>query len=85
MVTDLVRKKDYDGLKAMSQKNIFNVWYEFDFGQHNDLGVHGACPMEHLHWIQLGMYKYARSSFFDQTGIKSQLSVTINLIAAQMG
>ena len=85
MVSDLVRKKDYDGLKEISQKDIFNVWYEFDFGQHNDLGVHGACPMEHLHWIQLGMFKYARSSFFDQTGVKSELSKTINLIATQMG
>ena len=84
MVTDLVRKKDYEGLKAISQQYIFNVWYEFDFGQHNDLGVHGACPMEILHWIQLGMYKYTRSSFFDQTGVDSQLSITINLIASQM-
>lgn len=85
MVTDLVRKKDYAGLKAISQQYIYNVWYEFDFGHHNGLGVHGACPMEHLHWIQLGMYKYARSSFFDQTGVDSQLSITINLIASQMG
>ena len=78
MVTHLVRKKDCDGLKAVSQQHTHNVWCEFDFGEHNDLGVHGACPMEHLHWIQLGTCKHARSSFFDQTGVDSQLSVTIN-------
>ena len=35
---------------------------------HNDCGVHGACPLEVLHWISLGQYKYIRGMFFFQTG-----------------
>ena len=61
------------------------MWCEFDFGSHNNSGVHGACPMEMLHWIQLGMYKYTRANFFAQTGKSSKLSKSINIIASQMG
>ena len=84
-IRPLVAKRDYVGLKEISQQCIFNVWYEFEFASHNECGVHGACPMEMLHWIQLGMYKYTRENFFFQTGKTSRLSKLINTIASEMG
>lgn len=85
MLSKLVRKKDLVGLKNLSQHNIFNVFYDLPFGLHNDLGIHGACPMDLLHWLQLGKHKYSRSSFFEQTGKGTEMSRAINTIAAQMG
>jgi len=81
----LVAKRDYVGLKEISQQLIFNVWYEFEFGPHNNCGVHGSCPMELLHWVDLGMFKYTRQNFFAQTGKTSKLSRLINTIASEMG
>ena len=85
MITQLVRKNELGQLKSISQQDIFNVWYEFEFGSHNKLGIHGACPMELLHWIQLGIYKYAREALFSQFGPFSQLSQRFNELATQMG
>lgn len=85
MISELIRKRDMDGLKQLSQQFIFNMWYEFGFGLHNQLSIHGACPMELLHWIQLGMYKYSRSTFFERLGPYSEISRTINTIASEMG
>ena len=85
MITQLVRKNDLEELKRVSQQDIFNVWYEFEFGLHNKLGIHGACPMELLHWIQLGIYKYAREALFGRFGPYSHLSRRFNELASQMG
>ena len=85
LISRLVAKKDEVGLQKLSQQFIFNVWYEFMFGLHNQLGVHSACPMEMLHWIQLGVFKYTRQNFFDQIGPDSQLAKEINIIAISMG
>ena len=68
MITELVRKKDLDALKLISQSNVFNAWYEIWVGLHNKCGVHGACPIEVLHWILLGMFKYTRGMLFEQCG-----------------
>jgi hypothetical protein len=54
MLIEYIRKNDMDGLKTLSQQFIFNTWYEFWIGLQNKLGIHRACPMELLHWIQLG-------------------------------
>ena len=85
MMVEWVRKYDLWELKRLSQQDIYNVWYEFEFGLHNNLGIHGACPMELLHWIQLGIYKYIREAIFEQFGPYSKLSKDINEIASQMG
>ena len=63
---------------------IWNVWYQFKFGQHNDWGVHGATPLEALHWIQLGMFGYTRGNMFNQTG-KGKLGKAFNEIATHIG
>ena len=85
MITELVRKKDLDGLRGMSQKFIWNAWYEIWFGLHNDFGIHGACPLEILHWVLLGMYKYSREMFFMQTGDKTILAGAMNICCSSLG
>ena len=86
MMTELVRlgKASENDLKELSQKLIWNAWYELRFGLHNDWGVHGATPMELIHWIQLGMFKYSRDMLFEQTG-KGKLGENVNNVATQMG
>ena len=61
-ITAMVKSKDTDGLKATSQQMLWNAWYELKFGKHNDEGIHGATPLEILHWIQLGQFGYSRES-----------------------
>ena len=78
MIQPLVEAQDTEALQAMSQQMIDNVWYSVKFGSHNDTGIHGATLLEILHWLQLGKYKYDRSSFFEQTGKDSILSEQIN-------
>jgi len=85
MIEALIRKNDLTALKAMSQQPFWNAWYELTFGQHNDFGIHGACPIEVLHWIMLGMYKYDRESLFNQTGTDSILGKRLNTIATHIG
>ena len=72
-------------LKKLSQHNIINALYPIRFGLHNNHGVHGACPMEMLHAINLGIFKYTRDCFFDQIGATSALAVTINSLGREYG
>lgn len=85
MIQDLIDAQDEEGLKAVSQQNIQNAWYLCRFGSHNILGIHGASPLELLHWLQLGKYKYQRQMFFAQSGKSSNLSKSINKLAVLMG
>jgi len=86
MVQDLVNAGDIDGLKAiLSQQYFENCWYKVRFGQHNDYGIHGACPLEVLHWLQIGKYGYVRNMFFDQLGKKLILAKKFNGIAHALG
>jgi len=64
----LCRKKDLIGLKSISQQPIENAFYKVQFGTHNGQGIHGACPMDMLHAILLGIFKYIRETFFVQIG-----------------
>ena len=67
-MVELINNKDKDGLTGISQKELWNAWYELGFGLHNDRSIHGAAPMEILNWIQLGQFKYLRQMLFKQTG-----------------
>ena len=57
-----VRKNDLVALKNMSQHCIKNSMYKLRFGCHNEQGIHGACPMDMLHAILLGVFHYVRDS-----------------------
>ena len=62
------RGNDVEGLRQISQKCVANAFHKCQFGLHNRQGVHGACPMEMLHHVQLGIFKHARDAFFLQLG-----------------
>ena len=85
MIQELVDNNDEDGLKDISQQTIQNCWYKIRFASHNKLGIHGACPLEVLHWFQLGKYKYLRGMFMGQTGKDSILTKKMNALVKSMG
>ena len=84
MIRGMVKNRDQKGLKNLSQKYLWNAWHELRFGSHNDLGIHGATPMEIIHWIQLGQFKYSREMLFHQTG-EGNLGVELNVVATTLG
>ena len=84
-IQQLVDNKDLDSLKSISQQNIQNAWYKIRFSPESDRGIHGACPSEMLHALLLGIFKYTRDCFFEQTGKSSQLSDDLNALAQKYG
>jgi len=84
-IEPLCKAGNVEALKAMSQQCIDNCWYQIKLGLHNKLGIHGACPFELLHWLQLGQYKYCRGCFFFQVGKTSIAGDSINTLAKLMG
>lgn len=84
-IQKLVDQEDLDGLKRLSQQCIENATYKLRFGLHNALGVHSATPLEMLHALLLGIFKYVRDIFFEQTGESSTLSTEINALASELG
>jgi hypothetical protein len=57
MIRQLVADGDLDGLRALSQHPIDNVWHGLRFGAHSQEGVHGSCPLEMLHALLIGIFK----------------------------
>ena len=85
MIQDLLDDEDDEGLKKISQQFIKNCWYDVQFGPHNGMGIHGACPMELLHHILLGIFKYIRDAFLNQIGSSSKNADEINALAKVLG
>ena len=88
MILNLVKQNtdtSRQQLKNLSQHEIWNCFYRHRFGMHNNSGIHGATPMEVLHWVQLNTYKYNREAFFCQTGEKSKLSNKIDALTQTFG
>ena len=85
MIRKLVDANNEEKLKQMSQQNIKNAWHDVRFGLHNKQGIHGSCPMELLHHILLGLYKYVRDNFFIQIGATSIPAEEINGLAKLLG
>ncbi len=84
-IAKLVRKNKDQELKALSQHNIKNAFYKLRFGSHNKQGIHGACPVDMLHAILLGIFKYTRDCFFEQIGKKSKTADKFNGLAMEYG
>jgi hypothetical protein len=84
-IQNMVARNDEDGLRAISQQNIKLAFDNVRFGLHNGQGIHGACPMELLHHILLGIFKYCRDQFFIQIGLKSEAAKEINALAKVLG
>ena len=88
MIAALVKENSKESkakLKAMSQHRIWNAMYQFEFGHHDESGVHGAIPWDILHWMQLNWFKNTRDCFFAQTGDKSQLTKEFDSLCITMG
>ena len=84
-ISQLVNSGDVEALKALSQQNIRNAFYKIRFGSHNNQEIHGACPLEMLHALLLGTFRYARDCFFEQMGPTSQLAADVNAYARLYG
>ena len=72
-------------LQNMSQHCVENAFHGLQFGLHNDMGIHGACLLDMLHAILLGMFTYIRDEFFEQMGPNSQCAEDINELAIIFG
>ena len=57
--------------------------YKVRFACHTRQGIYGACPLDMLHAIQLGIFKYVHECFFEQIGESSKLSDEINSLSMQ--
>jgi hypothetical protein len=84
MIRQLVADGDLDGLRALSQHPIENVWHGLGFGAHSQEGVHGSRPLEMLHALLLGIFKYLCDCFFEQIGDESKVGVKINAMAVKI-
>ena len=85
MLQPLVDAQDLASLKKLSQQCIDICWYRVRFGLHNTLGVHHACPLELLHWMELNKFKYLREMFFAQIGKSSKMATSLNSLGKLMG
>ena len=85
MIKKLVDENDLQELKKLSQRNLVNAFHGIRFGLHNDTGIHGACPIEMLHHILLGMFKYVITGFREQIGRSSFACDEINALAKTYG
>eukprot|EP00978_Attheya_sp_CCMP212_P035298 scaffold152680_cov57-Attheya_sp.AAC.1 len=50
-------------LQSIGQHYVRNAFYDLDFGE-NPGGIHTASPIEMLHGLELGWFKYALKAFF---------------------
>ena len=85
MIDKLIKKDDDVRLAQLSQQKINNACYKLRFGVHNTEGVHGACPLEMLHALLLGIFKYVRDCFYEQVGPTSRRAKEINALADAYG
>ena len=84
-IEKLVSQGNLERLKGMSQHYLKNAWYKVRFNQANDRGIHGACPSEMLHQLQLGIFKYTRDIFFSSLGDSASVSFEVNGLARIYG
>ena len=84
-IQGLIDADDFDGLANLSQQYIKNATYALRFGCHSGQGVHGACPLEMLHAILLGIFKYVWDCMFEQIGKDSKLADKINALLQEYG
>jgi hypothetical protein len=83
-IARLVRQKDLIALKQLSQQPLENAFYNLQFGTHNDQGIHGACPLDMLHAILLGIFKHIRV-FFVALGKQAPQQQILMLFAWHLG
>lgn len=85
LLTPAVRMNDIEALREISQQCIDNAFYKIRFSPQSSRGIHGACPMEMLHMMLLGIFRYTRNCLFEQLGTTSKLADEINALAQNYG
>ena len=81
----MVETKYLEGLQALSQNFLENAFWDLPFNLSNARGIHGAFPMDMLHAIQLGIFKYLRNIFFEMIGPTSNPAKDINGLSKEYG
>ena len=84
-ISRLIAQNRVTQLKDISQHPLDNAWYKVRFGLHSEQGIHGSCPMEMLHALLLGVFKYMRECFWDRMGSKSNLASRFDALACVLG
>ena len=77
-ISRLVKNVDKEGLKEISQHYLLNAFHKVPFHKANNRGIHGACPVDMLHTVLLGIFKYVRDIFFSYVGVDSIPAKQIN-------
>ena len=67
-------------LRHHSQQPIQIASHPLRFGMHNKTGIHGACPIEPLHALHLGLFECAQDEFFEQIGLNSKPNESIQAL-----
>lgn len=67
-IKKMVERGDLQWLQAHSQQYLLNAFHDLPFNKGNKRGIHGACPIDMLHTVQLGVFSYIRDIFFHQIG-----------------
>ena len=87
---NLLDNNKLDKLQQCSQIGVPNAFHGVRFGLQKERGIHGACPSEMLHAIQVGIFIYTQVCFFHQVGRSSKavdqnnaLSCEIDVLLAQ--
>ena len=84
-INRLIKQQNLVELKKISQHAIQNAFNKIRFGLHDKQGIHGATPLEMLHFLLLGIFLYTRNCFFAQLGKTAILAGKINALADQYG
>lgn len=85
MIKRLVDNGELSALRSLSQQYIQNAFYKLRFSPVNDRGIHGACPLEMLHAILLGIFMYNRDTFYDQIGPSSKAAELVDELSQLFG
>ena len=74
----LIKRNDMDGLQEISQHYLLNAFRDLPFHRANTRGIHGACPVDMLHTVLLGVFRYVRDVFFHYVGPTSLPAKQVN-------
>ena len=83
MIKRLLEKNKLDRLKAMSIHPVWNAFWDLPFAC--DRGIYSALPVDVLHTVLLGLFKYVRDCFFEQIGESSANANEVNALAKLYG
>ena len=81
----LCMQNKVEELRAMSQHHMSYAFHGIRFGLHNDRGIHGGTPIDMLHMVLLGIFKYVKTEFFQQLGPGSYAATEVNALCTWIG